>query len=67
MDGKLNIQLQEPLSILTKYVPDLKVFHNSLEPIECQSEQEVMEVLYAENEIWGSFLDEVRTLLFNAA
>ena len=50
MDGKLNIQLQEPLSIFTKYSPKLKALHDRLEPLQGKSEQEVMEVLYAENE-----------------
>jgi len=53
LDRKLNIQLQEPLSIFTKYSPELKVLHNMLEPLQDKSEQEVMEVVHAGNEIWG--------------
>ncbi len=53
MDRKLNVQLQEPLSIFTKYAPELKVLHNRLEPPQNKSEQEVIEVFYAENEMMG--------------
>ena len=53
MDRNLNIQLQEPLSIFTKYVPELKTLHNRFEPLQNKSEQEVVEVLYAANEKMG--------------
>ncbi len=52
-DRKLSIQLQQPLSIFTKYAPELKTLHNRLEPLQKQSEQEVIEVLYAGNEKMG--------------
>lgn len=57
MGKKLNIQLQESLSIFTKYVPKIKVFHNRLEPLQDQTNLEVMEVLYAVNEIMGGRRD----------
>ena len=53
LDRKLSIQLQEPLSILTKYSPEIKVLHSRLEPLQDKSEQEVMEVILTGNEIWG--------------
>ena len=53
LDRKLNIQLQEPLSVLTKYSPELKALRNRLEPLQDKSEQEVMEVVSTGNEIWG--------------
>jgi len=53
LDRKLSIQLQEPLSIFTKYSPELKELHNRLEPIQGKSEQEVMEAISTEDEIWG--------------
>ncbi len=53
MDRKLNVQLQEPLSIFTKYAPELKLLHNRLEPPQNKSEQEVIEVFYTENEMMG--------------
>ena len=50
---KTNIQRQEPLYIFTKHVPKIKVFHSRLEPLQDQTNHEVMEVLYAENEMMG--------------
>ena len=67
LDRELNIQLQEPLSVFTKYSPELKALRNRLEPVQDKSEQELMEVISAGNEIWGPFLDEVRTCLLKVA
>ena len=53
LDRKLNIQLQEPLSIFTKYSPELKALRDRLEPLQDKTEQEVMEVISTGNEIWG--------------
>ncbi|MBT6228676.1 MAG: recombinase family protein [Candidatus Scalindua sp.] len=62
LDRKLSIQLQEPLSIFTKYSPELKVLHNRLEPLQDKSEQEVMEVISTGNEIWGGGLWSLRRI-----
>ncbi len=53
MDRKLNIKLQEPFSIFIEYGPKLKVIHNRLEPLEDQSDREVMGTLYVESEMMG--------------
>lgn len=53
LDRKLNIQLQEPLSVFTKYSPELKALHHRLEPTQGKSEKEVMDVLYVRSEKWG--------------
>jgi len=53
LNRKLSIQLQEPLSIFTKYSPELKALRNRLEPVQDKSEQEVMEVISTGNEKWG--------------
>ena len=53
LDRKLNIKLQEPLFIFTKYSPELKALRNRLEPLQDKTEHEVMEVITSGNEIWG--------------
>tara|TARA_B100001964_G_scaffold243929_1_gene323495 strand:+ start:494 stop:961 length:468 start_codon:yes stop_codon:yes gene_type:complete len=67
LDRKLNIQLQEPPSVFTKYSSELKALRNRLEPIQDTPEQEVMAVISSGNEIWGPLLDEVRTCLMKVA
>jgi hypothetical protein len=37
------------------------------EPLQNQSEQKEIEILYTGNEIWGRLLDEIRTCLLKAA
>ena len=55
MDRKLNIQLQPPLTIFTMFAPEVQALHSRLEPLQSQSEQKEIEVLYAANEKWGAF------------
>ncbi len=53
MDRRLNIQLQPPLTIFTMFASEVQALHSRLEPLQSQSEQREIEVLYAANEKWG--------------